>query len=213
MAIVLALLVLMDGKSISALGLGFSSVDALAAFAGLGATFMLALGFVGLLRVSGHLESVALVSPITSSHDGGLLLGMGLIAAVALQEEVLNRGYVTLNLLSYSTLAIVLISTTIFTLIHFLTNRASLYQIVSWVVGGLILIFSYLLSGSLWVPIILHFATDTANVLIFNITGEHAAVVTSPQLTVGQRAAFRIIYGVVIPGILFAIYGTTFALG
>jgi hypothetical protein len=76
-----------------------------------------------------------------------------------------------------------------------------------------VLVLSYLLSGSIWVPVILHYATDTNNVLIFNITGQSSIVQTTPAVTEGQRAVFRVIYGLVIAAILFIIYGLKFQLG
>ena len=207
------LLVFMDGKSIVSLGLQFHGADALASFGGSLVIFLVALGFIGVMRRTRLIESVSFVRPATSNREVLLIaLGLGMLVAVAMQEEVLNRGYVTLNLRSYSLLAIILISTTLFTLIHFLTNRGGAYQVFSWVVGGLVLIVSYLMSGSLWVPIILHFATDSANLLLFNITGQYSVVVTSPPISVGQRAAFRLVYGVAMAAILLAAYGTHLAL-
>ncbi|MGA7669941.1 MAG: CPBP family intramembrane glutamic endopeptidase [Nitrolancea sp.] len=209
----LLLVVLLEERPISVLGTGMGGADALAAFGGAFAIFFSALGFIGVLRGIGRLETVAFVRPAASrSAAAPLALGLILLLAVALQEEVLNRGYVTLNLRSHGPLTIILISTTLFTAIHFLTNRGGFYQVVSWVIGGLILILSYVLSGSLWVPVTLHFATDAANVLTFNITGQGSAVISSPPVSQGQRAAFRLVYGAVLVGILFAIYGTTFAL-
>lgn len=213
MVLVALLLVSVDGKPVGSLGLGFSANDALASIGGASAIFLLAIGFIGFLQGIGQIESVALVRPVSSGHGAApLALGLSVLGAVALQEEVLNRGYVTLNLLSHSALAIILISTTLFTLIHFLTNRGGTYQVISWMIGGLVLIVSYLLSGSLWVPIILHFATDSANLLLFNITGQYSAIVTSPPLSMGQRAAFRFIYGIAVIALLLAIYGTHFVL-
>ena len=209
----LALLLMLDKRPVSGFGTGFGRADVLAAFGGAVAIFLSAVGFVGVLHSIGSIESVAIVRPVASrSAATSLALGLMLLFAVSLQEEVLNRGYVTLNLHTYGPLAIILISTTLFTSIHFLTNHGGFPQIVSWVIGGLVLVLSYLLSGSLWVPVILHFATDAANVLTFNITGNGSAIITSPPVSQSQRAVFRLIYGVVVAAILFAIYGTTFAL-
>jgi hypothetical protein len=110
-------------------------------------------------------------------------------------------------------MGIILASTVIFALIHFLTNRANTSQVISWIVSGLVLVVSYLLSGSIWVPVILHYATDTTNVLVFNITGQSSFIQTTPSVTEGQRAAFRVFYGIVIAAILLAIYGLSFQLG
>ncbi len=210
---VLLLVVLLDNQSLSALGTGFDGADALAAFGGAIAIFLLALGFIGVLRVMGRVESVSIVNPVSKRPAAiSLAFALVLLVVVSLQEEVLNRGYVTLNLRSHSALAIILISATLFTLIHFLTNKGGFQQVVSWVIAGLLLGFAYLLSGSIWVPVILHFATDAANVLTFNITGQGSAVITSPPVSQGQRAAFRLVYLAALVAILLAVYGTHFAL-
>ena len=135
-----------------------------------------------------------------------------MLIIIVIQEEVLNRGYVALNLRGLGSLGVILISATIFVLIHILTNRANLYQLISWVVSGLVLITSYLLSGSIWVPVILHYATDAANTLVFNITGQYSFFETSPSMTEAQRAIFRVIYGFAMMILLFSIYGLQFRL-
>ena len=47
-------------------------------------------------------------------------------------------------------------STVLFTAVHLLTNRVSSYQVASWAIGGLVLVMAYLVSGSIWVPVVLH---------------------------------------------------------
>jgi membrane protease YdiL (CAAX protease family) len=211
---ILLLLVFWDKRPVSALGLAFQSKDALAAFGGLVATFLLGIGFILYLRRTKRIQSIEISQPAKSSAQvGNVILGLMLLVTVVLQEEVLNRGYVTLNLLSLGPAGIILASTIIFVLIHFLTNRANISQVISWIVSGLVLVISYLLSGSIWVPIILHYATDTANVLVFNITGQSSFVQTTPAVTEEQRAEFRVIYGFVITAILLMIYGLKFQLG
>jgi membrane protease YdiL (CAAX protease family) len=211
---ILFLLVFWDKQPVSALGLAFHSTDALAAIGGLVGTFLLAIGFILFLRRTKRLESIEFSQPAKSPAQAGIvILGLVMLVTVVLQEEVLNRGYVTLNLLPFGAAGIILASTTIFVLIHFLTNRANVSQVISWIVSGLVLVFSYLLSGSIWVPVILHYATDTANVLVFNITGQSSLIRTTPAVTEGQRAAFRVIYGFVIAIIIIAIYGLRFQLG
>ena len=115
-----------------------------------------------------------------------------------------------LNTLPLGPIGTILTSTIFFVLIHFLTNRGNIYQVVSWIVSGVTLMLAYLLSGSIWVPIILHYATDATNVLVFNITGQFSFFKTSPALRPSHLAAFRVIYGVVTIGVLVTVYGTTF---
>ncbi len=206
-------LVLLKDQSIGTLQFAFHADDALVSFISIILTFLLAIGFILLLAHRQYIDTMEISRPAASWRDAtGLALGLGLLLVVALQEEVLNRGYVTLNLLSRSALTIILTSTILFVLIHFLTNHASPYQVVSWVVGGLVLVLAYLLSGSLWVPIIIHYAMDSANLLVFNITGQFSVFKTSPALNDRQRAVFRVAYSASIMTILLSVYGLHFTL-
>ena len=133
---------------------------------------MLAIVFLLFLKRTNHINSLEVVQPAKSPDQvASMLIGLIVLVTIVLQEEVLNRGYVTLNLPPMRPMGVILISTTIFVLIHFLTNRANVYQLISWIMSGLVLITSYLLSGTIWVPVILHYATDATNTLVFNITG------------------------------------------
>jgi membrane protease YdiL (CAAX protease family) len=194
--------------------LSLSTRDVLAALSGVIATFVLAVAFLAVLRRTHRISALETRRPSASSADiAPMVLGLLVLASVVLQEETLNRGYVSYNLLPLGRVGILVISTVTFVLIHFLTNRANLAQVISWTISGLTLALAYLLSGSIWVPIILHYATDAANVLIFNITGRYSFFITTPALTEGQRAVFRVTYGLAITAILFAFYGLNFKIG
>ena len=211
---ILFLLVFWDKKQVTAIGLQFHQKDVVLSLIGFAVTFLLAIGFLYLLENTRRIKSVEAQQPAsTPPKVFQMSLGLAALIPVILQEEVLNRAYVTLNLLPLGPLGIILASTVIFVLIHFLTNRANFSQVISWVVSGLVLISSYLLSGSIWVPIILHYTMDTANVLIFNITGQFSIFRPTPDITAGQRSAFRVIYGIVIFVVLMAVYGLKFQLG
>jgi membrane protease YdiL (CAAX protease family) len=206
MAAILLLLVTLDGRPVAAIGLSLRAVDLFVCLLGLVATFGLATAFLAILRRVGRVTSVVRVQPAPwTVQPGTMALGL-----VVLQEEVLNRAYVTLNLVPLGPWAIVIVSTLIFVGIHFLTNRGSVAQVVSWTVSGLVLILAYLLSSSIWVPVVLHYATDASNLLVFNITGQQALFRTEPAVTEEQRAAFRVVYGVVMAAILLGVYGLSF---
>ena len=99
-----------------------------------------------------------------------------------------------------------LVSTAIFVFIHFLTNKVNRLQVISWSVSGLVLGGAYLISGSLWVPIVLHYATDLTNAMIFNITGQSSLLAISPALSEQQRAVYRGVYGVAMAAILMLLF-------
>ena len=213
MGAILLLLVFWDRQPLSAIGLQLHLKDIFVALVGFVGTFILAIEFLFTLGRMKRISSVEIRKPATSAEVSQMSLGLAALIPVILQEEVLNRAYVSLNLLPLGPVGIILASTVIFVLIHFLTNRGNLPQVISWVVSGLVLITSYLMSGSIWVPVLLHYATDTANVLVFNITGQFSLFQTTPAITEGQRAAFRVVYGVVILVILLAVYRLHFQLG
>lgn len=206
LVIVLLLLTLVDGLPISALGLTLTTTDLIGALLGAVMTIGLALAFVGWLNTSGKIQIRR--QPFTSNRTGwaNLSLGWLVLFIVVLQEEVLYRGYVILNLRAMSAAAQLFISTAIFVLVHFLTNKVNRFQVISWVVSGLVLGGAYLISGSLWVPIVLHYATDLTNVMIFNITGQSSLLAISPALSEKQRAIFRGVYGVAMAVILVLLF-------
>ncbi|MCB2204822.1 CPBP family intramembrane metalloprotease [bacterium] len=213
MLAILSLLRFWDERPLSALGLAFAPTDFFAAIAGMLATFLLAVAYLALLHRTRRIESIEIVKPVVVHSDViNLLIGLSVLVAIVLQEEILNRGYLTLNLFPLDPLVIIVVSTATFVLIHFLTNRVSLYQVVSWTMGGLVLVTAYLLSGSLWLAAALHYANDAANMLVFNITGQYSFIRTSPSLTEAQRAGFRVLYGVVILSLLVSFYGVKFHL-
>ena len=208
---ILSLLIFWNKRPVSDLGLDFHKIDTVAAISGFIMTFLLAIVFLLFLKLTNRINLLEVVQPAKSPDQvASMLIGLIVLVTIVFQEEVLNRGYITLNLLSMRPMGVILISTTIFVLIHFLTNRANVYQLISWIVSGLVLITSYLLSGTIWVPVILHYATDATNTLVFNITGQYSFFKTSPSTTEGQRAIFRIIYGMIMMILLISIYGIKF---
>jgi membrane protease YdiL (CAAX protease family) len=107
---------------------------------------------------------------------------------------------------------VIVTSTIIFTAIHLLTNRGSFYQILSWLVGGAIFSYVYLITGSIWVPVVLHFITDLTNMLVFNIAGQFSLFEISPSITARPLASFRIATAVVLIVILVTLFGTAIRL-
>lgn len=204
--IVLLLLTLVDGLPISALGLTLTSTNLIGALLGTVTTIGLALVFVGWLNQSGKIQIKRQALTLNRARLANLSLGWLVLFIVVLQEEVLYRGYVMVNLRAMSAAAQLLISTAIFVLVHFLTNKVNRFQVISWVVSGLVLGAAYLLSGSLWVPIVLHYATDLTNVMIFNIAGQSPLFAIAPALSEKQRAIYRSVYGIAIAAILMLLF-------
>lgn len=202
---VLLLMGLWDGRSMGALGLGMDARDAVFAAAAVVLTGGSAIAFLAWLGRSPDLAVEARALPPGSG--GRLLVVAGVMLAVALQEEVLYRGYITLNLMDYGPAVVLVVSTVVFTAIHFLTNRVSPAQVAGWLLGGFVLGWVYLETGSIWVPVALHFAMDMTNVLVFGVAGELSMTRISRPLTDMNRAVYRVAFSVVIGVALLGVYG------
>jgi membrane protease YdiL (CAAX protease family) len=203
---------LLDGKPISVLGLSVQPKDLAFSILTAAGSFLLAILFVALLKQSKHFQVIT-HRPAQGFHSAmNLVAGLLVLLLVAVQEEVLYRGYVFLNLAKNNPLVILSVSTLIFVLIHFMTNRVNLHQVLSWLLSGLILGAVYLMSGSIWVPIIIHFTIDATNVLVFNITGQYSIFTISPSLTERDRTAYRITCEFAILVTLLVVYGPAFRL-
>lgn len=210
--ITLLLLLFWDGRPLQSLGLSVSSQDIDFTIVSAALIFVLATAFVGLLHQANRVQ-VQFQNPTTD--DGNLATLAGTIVVlliVALQEEVLYRGYITLNLLPFGPMVVIVASTVIFAAIHLLTNRGSFYQIVSWIIAGVLFAYLYLITGSLWVPMVLHFVTDVTNMLVFNIAGQYSLFSITPALTTRLRTAFRVASAVVLVAMLLTFYGPMFRL-
>ena len=207
LAITLILLVFLDGQPVSSLGFSFSPKDLTFVIVTVTAISTLAVVFVSFLRRTGQrqVETHTPVKDVAGTET--MIATLAVLLIVAIQEEVLFRGYITLNLISYGPVVVIIVSTILFAAIHLLTNRANFYQIVSWFLGGAVLAYAYLISGSIWVPILLHFATDAINMVVFDIVGQYSFFTISPSLGERQRALYRVTYVVVLAVAFTAFYG------
>ena len=204
---ILILIRFLDQKPISAIGLSFQPKDILFSLIAVTGTVGLAVAYITWLKRSGRFQVTRHEAIQDEAGVRHLMAGLLVLLIVAVQEEVLYRGYIFINLRPFGSAAFLVGSTLIFVLIHFLTNRVNLHQILSWLLSGLVLAAAYLISGSIWVPILLHFAIDATNVLVFNITGQHSFFSILPSLTERDRTPYRLIYGFAMLGLMLLIYG------
>jgi membrane protease YdiL (CAAX protease family) len=198
LVIILLMVRFLDDKSINSLGLTLSAKDLAFSLSAAIGTVLLAVIYIWLLKITNRFEVIAHRPATGAKGVFNMAGGLGVLLVVAIQEEVLYRGYISMNLVKYGPMFTLMASTVIFLAIHFLTNRISIAQIISWLVSGLVLGMAYLITGSIWVPIIIHFAIDATNVLVFNITGQFSIFTISPVLTEQDRMVYRVVYGITI---------------
>ena len=208
LGIILLFLILLDNRSINSLELGFNYEDLI--FSAIALLIISTSSIVYIYWLSRKNNFIVRFHiPINSAKElVGLFEGAGVLLLVALQEETLFRGYLTLNLIYYGPAAVIIITTILFTIIHTITNKTSFYQYINWMLGGAVFSYVYLISGSIWVPIIIHFAADFINMFMFDIVGKYSLFSFSPPIIDRQRAEYKIIYIILLVISLISIYGT-----
>lgn len=209
---VILLLVFLDGRGLAELGLEVSARDGVAMLLSVALVAAFAGGFLAVLHKRGDLR--VRWRGLPPRHElAGFLGVVAVLAVVALQEEALYRGYVSVNLLRFGGATVVVTSTVLFAAIHLLTNRADAAQVASWIVGGFTFVCIYLVSGSLWVASLLHLVVDLTNVVAFGIVGRYALVDLEPALSTGRRVIIRIVTSIALLALFLQLYGPSIKLG
>lgn len=208
LGVVLALVVVVDRRPLGDLGFGADARDLVVIAVSLVVVAALAVTYVARLRSSGASAVTRRRAGPEAPRDvvGGFLVVL-VLAAVAAQEEVLFRGYVALNLLQFGWVTVAVVSTVVFAAIHLVTNRADAAQVASWLLGGALFVLAYLVSGSLWVAIVLHLAADLTNVVAFGIVGRFTPWTIDPPPTGAWRASYRAVSSAALALVVLAGYG------
>jgi membrane protease YdiL (CAAX protease family) len=125
-------------------------------FKDISAGFLIALSlFVGGSLILILLNSIG-ITFIRFDPDS-FLMSLLLFVMVALNEEILMRGYILNNLMaSMNKYRALLISATIFSVLHGLNPNISFLAIINLMLAGIILGSSYIFTKNLWFPISLH---------------------------------------------------------
>ena len=189
-----------DHQSLSILGFSFGInglVFVLAAFlltGGLALLYVWSLHSLGIIRISWSGD------PYPKDLRGltRLFFGFLILFIAALQEEILFRGYFSFALLRYGFLWALAISTVVFTLWHFLTNRVSLFQSVDWLLGGIMLYTLYWLSGSVWVAALVHFSRNFTNITVFNISSSNSLIAFHKPVTPAYKTLYTALYSCIL---------------
>jgi len=189
--IVLAVLlsrVLVDRRSLRSLGLQISwraVVDVLAGIAIAAAQLALVFGIqlaMGWITVDGFGWQESGLLPTL----GGLLLWLGLFAAVGFYEELFSRGYQLQNLEEgLNTFWAVLLSAGFFGLLHIANAGASWISTLGIMLAGIYFAFGYLRTRTLWLVVGLHFGWNftLGPILGFPVSGMQTTSVLIPNVT------------------------------
>jgi len=140
-----------DRQSIMSLGFSFAKRynDLLAGLAvavstiGIGTLILYTLGYISMSSVNFDAKTV--------------LLSFILFICVAINEEVLMRGYILNNLMTgMNKYLALLLSSSIFGLLHLFNDGVTVLAMVNLILAGILLGSSYIFTKNLWFPISLH---------------------------------------------------------
>lgn len=165
-------------------------------------TAIVPLAFLWILNIS----KLSVIKPVKFNFNLSLWITILILFIGALMEEVLFRGYFALNLMQYGILAAILISSVIFTLIHFLTSKISIYQTIEWFIGGVVLFVIYIASGSIWVAAIAHFIRNFSNVLFLDIAKTNSLFTFDKPIDAEYKMFYTVVLYFVWLSIVYIIY-------
>lgn len=124
------------------------------------------------------IEFESTVSDMKMSGVGGTLLGTLAIAVVpAIIEETAIRGIVMQSLRKYGDIFAIIASSLLFACMH-----GNMVQIPYTIIGGILLGYLSIATGSLWPSIVLHFINNFYSVIIMSVNdnfSENASVVVT----------------------------------
>jgi membrane protease YdiL (CAAX protease family) len=104
-----------------------------------------------------------------------IILSLGLYIVVAINEEVLIRGYVLRNLMySFNKYTALIISSILFSVIHGFNPNMDWFSYLNLFLAGILLGSTYIFTKNLWFPIALHFSWNFFQTLFgFNVSGQN----------------------------------------
>lgn len=128
------------------------------------------MGFAYLLL--SQMEEIKYVKTVFKIKE--ILFSMALFIIVAINEEVLMRGYVLRNLMySFDKFTALIISSILFSLIHGFNPNMDLFSYLNLFLAGILLGSTYIFTKNLWFPIALHFSWNFFQTLFgFNVSGQ-----------------------------------------
>jgi membrane protease YdiL (CAAX protease family) len=159
---------LIDRRSFESLGfhINYFYPDAVIGFS-LG-TFLVCTGALILY----YFNSIHWVDVAYNAQD--FVFSFGLLAMIAISEELIFRGYVLKNMMkSFNKWIALFISAVLFSMVHFYNTGIPAIGLFNTFLGGLVLGISYIITRSLWLPIFFHLSWNFIQgpILGFKVSG------------------------------------------
>ena len=129
--------------------------------------FMMALGYI-------VLESLGEIQFSRINYDLSSIIWLFILfIGVSVLEETFVRGYVLKNLLkSFNPVVSLVVSSALFSLLHFFNPNVNYLALVELFIGGIALGISYIYTRNLWFPFAFHLSWNFFQVIFgFNVSG------------------------------------------
>jgi uncharacterized protein len=124
----------------------------------------------------------------------------------ALQEEIMYRGYFSYIFQEYGMITAMLLSSSLFTAWHFLSNRVNKFQVIEWFVCGILLFYLYDKSHSIWLVTFLHLSRNLTNVFIWNIADKYSILKFDNPIKPHYKTVYTILWTSIIASLTFIIF-------
>jgi membrane protease YdiL (CAAX protease family) len=138
---------------------------------------------------------------VTSVHFDPISMFFYLLMfiVVALNEEILMRGYVLINLMdSMNKYIALVVSSLLFSAMHLMNPNVSLVSVINLFLAGILLGIYFIHKGNLWCPIGMHLTWNffQGPIFGFEVSGEitNSLIVqeiTGPELLTGGKFGFE----------------------
>ncbi|GFZ33846.1 hypothetical protein CSC2_43720 [Clostridium zeae] len=205
--VVFLILRYIDNKPFNVLGFLMNIRALCFSLIALAATLLMAFIFIKILQKF-KVFNVRFMKNYFSNSQGilALILGYLVLFIAAFQEELMFRGYFTYLLQPYGFITAMLLSSIIFTVWHFITNKVNLFQALDWLLGGLMLFYVYTRTGSIWASTIVHFSRNFANVLLLNIAQSNSLFEFDKPIPPKYKTIYTLTLSIVIALITYLFY-------
>jgi membrane protease YdiL (CAAX protease family) len=188
------------------LGFSFTIIDVVFSIIGFCLTFAISYFFVKYLKKTNKITISKEKRYFSKYSFPSTFVALLTLFLAAFQEEVTFRGYFSISLSNLRFLTVLLISSILFTVWHFITSKVNIFQVLDWFIGGVSLYFAYSLSGSLWVASIFHFARNVSNALILNIANSHSIYTFDKPIPAKHKTISTLIMSIMWIGLTFIFY-------
>ncbi|WML43245.1 type II CAAX endopeptidase family protein [Neobacillus sp. PS3-40] len=198
----------LDKKDLFSLGFYITKVNVLLGLIMFILTVFIALLFVYVLQQMGMVKFKikSMVLSRMKKEWTTFFLPFFVLFLAALQEEIMYRGYFSYIFQGYGMLTAMLLSSSLFTVWHFLGNRVNIFQVIEWFVCGILLFYLYDKSHSIWLVTFLHLSRNLTNVFIWNIADKYSFLKFDNPIKPRYKTVHTILWTSIIASLTFIIF-------